>query len=210
MGLYYNISGAQFVPYDPVQRVNVRVKDVDPTSAVSQVHEFKVDNENDRDLTFQETLKKFGIRTYLQNQNLKPESKKAFRVHEIMNKHVQPVEADTSIAEIRKISATVDYQHWPIVDSNQKIIGMISDRDILLQNHVSELEANEKTVSDIMSSKLIVATEDTFIFFVAKAMLAEKIHAIPIVDENYQIRGLVTTGDILNAVVNQRSLELWG
>lgn len=113
----------------------------------------------------------------------------------------------------------------PVVDENYKIIGIITESDIVeysrkihvtstldtkgwvspyeitwdKNNYQRGADLLEKTaVEKIMSKKAISVKEETSVLEVAKIMKSKKINRVPIVDENNKLLGIVTRSDIIN------------
>ena len=94
---------------------------------------------------------------------------------------------------------------------------MISDRDILkvlagISNDSDEttpLSLQKSTVETSMRQEVLAAQPDTTIREVARTMFEERLGAMPVVDENQDLIGIVTRSDILRTVMTRAPLELW-
>lgn len=64
-------------------------------------------------------------------------------------------------------------------------------------------------VKDFMKSKVLTAAPTAEIRFAARVMFEEKIGALPIIEDNGALIGIVTRSDILKALVNLPPLEMW-
>ena len=94
------------------------------------------------------------------------------------------------------------------------LVGMVSYGDLL--HHVPELitaadqrQASRRRLAEIMTSRVISATPVTEIREIARVMLDERIHAVPILDHNRGLVGILTTRDLLEGIANHGPLELW-
>lgn len=65
------------------------------------------------------------------------------------------------------------------------------------------------TVKEFMKTKVLTAAPTAEIRFAARVMFEEKIGALPIIDDNGSLVGIVTRSDILKALVNLPPLEMW-
>lgn len=97
-------------------------------------------------------------------------------------------------------------RHVIIVDNTERLVGIISDRDIKyhsVPNPDDEFIFDKMslllTVDKIMSINLITCVEEQEVETAVKLMLENKISALPVVSQNDNcvIRGIVTTTDIL-------------
>ncbi len=80
----------------------------------------------------------------------------------------------------------------PVVDSNGKLAGIITNRDLRFQKDLT------KPVADIMThERLITASEGISLEEAEEILMEYKIEKLPIVDNNGKLRGLITYKDIL-------------
>ncbi|MBP9680542.1 MAG: CBS domain-containing protein [Bacteriovorax sp.] len=127
-----------------------------------------------------------------------PLEKKDFFAIDIMNRPVFSMPIDSLLISVREEMKKRQFRHIPIL-KNHKIIGMISDRDLLkvdLSGTFSFLK-----VEDIMTTVLIVAEEETPLAHIARVLMEEKISALPIIDKTHSLVGMISRTDILKAVV---------
>ncbi len=95
--------------------------------------------------------------------------------------------------------------HLPVVDDNKKLVGMISDRDLInvADNREDVPVFPRLTVSDIMTKDLeTVKPEDTAID-AAKIINDHEFHSLPVVDDSKTLVGLLTIRDVLKGFVNK-------
>ena len=79
----------------------------------------------------------------------------------------------------------------PIVDKKQKLIGIVTNRDLRFENEM------EKSISKVMTShNLITGTRDLTLKQAEKILQRNKIEKLPIVDSNEKLIGLITFRDI--------------
>jgi acetoin utilization protein AcuB len=102
--------------------------------------------------------------------------------------------------------------HMPVISDDQKIIGIISDRDFLKKLIISNKKietSGDFMVKDIMSSDVIAAGVQTDIRRIAKAMLDHHIGAMPVIDDNGLPAGIITRTDILYAIIHHQEIKFW-
>lgn len=130
-----------------------------------------------------------------------PLDKSDFFAIDIMNHPVLSMPSGSLLINIRDEMKKHQIRHIPVLQEH-KIIGMISDRDLLkvdLSGTFSFLKAE-----DIMTTILIVAEEDTPLAHVARVLMEEKISALPIINKSHELVGMISRTDILKAVVYNR------
>ena len=80
----------------------------------------------------------------------------------------------------------------PITDENNKLVGILTNRDIRFETDF------QRPISERMTSEGLVTSKEGTSLEEAQAMLQEhRIEKLPIVDENFKLKGLITIKDIL-------------
>lgn len=131
-------------------------------------------------------------------------------VREIMTKGVITLAPNPPISEVTRLFSDRRYRHVPIISSEGKIVGLISDRDVLKYHATaSRRDPDKEPVSSIMVSEVLVATPDTRIRDTARTMFDERIGSLPIIDERNSIVGIVTRSDIIRALLAHGPMRLW-
>lgn len=128
-------------------------------------------------------------------------SKNDFFAVDVMSSPVKVLSQNASLDEVRNLMRDKAIRHIPIIE-NHRFIGIISDRDLLkmdLSGTFAFLKAE-----DIMNTVVVVAHEDTPLAHIAKVMLEEKISALPVVNTQHQLTGMITRSDILEIVIYNR------
>jgi len=96
-----------------------------------------------------------------------------------------------TIADADELMGRYRISGVPIVDANKRLIGIITNRDIRFEEDFS------KKIEDVMTKEnLIVGKEGTTMEEAQSILRKNKIEKLPIVDENYVLKGLITIKDI--------------
>ena len=137
-------------------------------------------------------------------------------IREIMTTKLVTVSPDRPAKAILDIFRENDFHHIPVVDKGEQLIGIISKEDIYKVAHVLSLHTTGKAYSekeykrlaakDIMTKYPITLDPDDTIGLAADIFLANKFHALPIVEDN-RLVGLITTHDLLNFGFNNTEIE---
>lgn len=93
-----------------------------------------------------------------------------------------------------------------VMDENDKLIGIISDKDIFAAVYENQDTFTTLKVSDLMSSDLIVGIEDDDINYIAGIMTKNRIRHIPIMEKD-KLLGLISIGDIVKAQMEDMEIE---
>lgn len=113
----------------------------------------------------------------------------------IMTKNVITLSPDQNMQEARDMMLTKHIHHLPVVEG-KKLIGMITSWDFLKLGKTAEELANVK-VKDVMTTKLATLEPDQHIGAVAELLMVHLFHAVPIVSDEKELLGIVTSTDII-------------
>ncbi len=128
-------------------------------------------------------------------------------VDQIMSQNLHTVLAKTNLDDLSKIFADVSYHHLPVVDENNVLLGILSDRDVTLNlspfigtdmEHERDRELLNKVAADIMSINPIAVGQNSRIETASILLLENNFSCLPVVDTDGKIEGLLTWKDILN------------
>ena len=122
---------------------------------------------------------------------------------DIMTRNMICVHPSTSLRELSSIFIENNITGAPVVDTDRKLVGFVSQTDIVeLDLHSddyleSRMEETGGFVQDIMASVDMVAQETDSLASVIDKMCTEKRHRLIIVDEQENLAGIITTMDIM-------------
>ena len=124
-------------------------------------------------------------------------------VREVMTKHVICVYTKTSIKELSSIFIENLISGAPVLDSDQRVIGFVSQTDIVeLDLHSedyldSRLEETGGYVQDIMVPEISCVHETDPLATVIDQMCTEKNHRVVVLDDQQKVAGILTTIDVM-------------
>ena len=116
-------------------------------------------------------------------------------VSNIMTKKVIVANESDSVQKVAMLLRTNNIRGLPIVAKN-KIVGILTERDIVSKVVAENKSPREITAGKIMSPKIITAEPDNSIMDIAKLMSANNVGRIPVVDKKGNLVGIVTETDI--------------
>jgi CBS domain-containing protein len=116
------------------------------------------------------------------------------KVKDIMSKDIASLKSDDSIERAAQLMKQYDVGSIPVC-SNEKVIGIVTDRDIALRSVASGQDSTKQRVSDIMTSDLVVGSPDMNVEDAARMMSDSQIRRLPIVERDSLV-GIVALGDI--------------
>ena len=89
----------------------------------------------------------------------------------------------------------------PVVD-DKKVVGLVTDRDIVVRSIADGKDPNKVRVSEVMSKNIHTVKEDTAVSQALDLMSKSDIRRLPVVNQNHELVGIVSIGD-LAAKTNQ-------
>ena len=91
-----------------------------------------------------------------------------------------------------------DVGFLPVVrdQEDKKVIGVVTDRDLVLSAIAEARHADTTTIADIMTAKPVTCRADDDLEQAISAMAQHQIRRVPIVDESEQIVGIIAQADI--------------
>ena len=151
---------------------------------------------------------------YQQQVQQAPAPKPALLAQDLMTSPVTWLPSDNTLLEAWTVMKRTGIHHLPVTSVHGTLVGMISHQDLLPYLH--ELESANSPgpsaghkLARVMNSRVLSATATTEIREIAHVMLDEQVRAIPILDSSRHPVGILTTSDILRAIVHRSPVELW-
>ena len=116
-------------------------------------------------------------------------------VRDFMTPDPKTVSEKDSIRDAARIMAKEDTGVVPVVDG-KKVIGMITDRDIVVRLVAAGKDPSNSKVTEAMSKNVKAVKEDTPVNEALQLMSKEQIRRLPVVNTNNELVGIVSIGDI--------------
>ena len=117
------------------------------------------------------------------------------RVKDCMSENVIWVNTNNTIYDVAKLMNENHIGSVPVCDNNQNLVGIITDRDIILRGIACNKDVKKTKTIDIMTTDVIRTTKDTEVSWVADIMAKNQIRRIPVI-ENERLVGIITVGDL--------------
>ena len=128
-------------------------------------------------------------------------------VRDIMTTKVITMSPKDTFGEAVGLMANRPFRHFFVVDKNQHLAGVISDRD-LLRILARTPEWQRTCVGDVMTDQTVTVQPETSLSAAVEKMLERRINCLPVVDEDGKVCGIVTSTDMLRVLTNiQACLE---
>jgi len=109
---------------------------------------------------------------------------------------------DEVIGYLRRQAAQLETMYYAYaVDSEQRLLGVVSFRDLFSADR-------EKTIRDVMRTRFVAATEDMDQEAVARLFAEHHLLAIPVLDAQHRMQGIVTVDDIIGVVEREAGEDI--
>lgn len=150
---------------------------------------------------------------------------------EMMNTQVVKVHQEDNLADVVRILLEHKISGLPVLDDENKVVGMITGKDLLKYSEILDVDDNSldysrlfrfhthtaksipdenKTdmflitrVEEVMSKTVISVNENSSFHDVVTLMKEHKINRIPVIDEDGRLKGLITRTDLLNYIAEK-------
>ena len=127
-----------------------------------------------------------------------------------MTRKVITVDQEASIFDAQELMAHNNIRHLPIVDQEQHLIGIVTDRDIrsALPYRFLDMSPGEKEKISAIKVKDVMTKDPISIspaYTIPDALLMiqnSKVGALPVVDDNNRLKGIISVRDLLRAFIN--------
>lgn len=116
-------------------------------------------------------------------------------VHTHMTTNVITLGPDNTLGEVRDILISKHIHHIPVVEG-KKLVGMVTSWDIFkLGKSVEEYKSIK--ISEVMTRKVATLDPDQHLGAVAEVLTRHLFHAVPIVNDDNELLGIITSTDII-------------
>jgi CBS domain-containing protein len=117
------------------------------------------------------------------------------RISEIMTRDPELIDPNASIRDAARRMKNEDIGALPIGE-NDRLIGMVTDRDIAVRAVAEDRDPTSTTVRDVMSEKIYYCFEDDDIVEAARCMADNQVRRLPILNRDKRLVGIVSLADI--------------
>jgi CBS domain-containing protein len=135
---------------------------------------------------------------------------------DVMTENPRTIEATDTIAQAVDALQSLEVRHLPVVNEEGDLVGMLSDRDLgpLMRGSIEGEEAERMVVplsrtrvADVMTSGVVSVDVDADVGEIVETMLEQRIGAVPVVDGEGAVVGIISYVDVLREVVLQAEPE---
>ena len=116
-------------------------------------------------------------------------------VADVMTRGVRTLTPNDTVVDAAKAMDELNVGVIPVCEGD-KLVGMVTDRDIVVRGVALGTELKSTRLADVMSGHVRCAKEDDDVDQVLSEMAEAQIRRLPVVDGNQKLVGIVSLGDI--------------
>lgn len=133
---------------------------------------------------------------------------RTMKVREMMTLDVKACRPETSLAEAVTLMWEQDCGVLPVVKSDGKVSGMITDRDICVAIATRGQTADRIAVSDLTGGRASTCAPDDDARVALLTMKSQRVRRLPVVDAEGRLQGILSLNDVVNHAGAALSTEI--
>lgn len=128
------------------------------------------------------------------------------KVKQAMHKGVQWVHPGTSVNQLGRLMREHDIGAIPIGE-NDRLIGMVTDRDIVCRCIAEGLDPKTATARDVMTAGILYCLDKQELDDAARVMEMKRVRRLPVINGKKRMVGMLSLGDVYNGAPRTVSEE---
>lgn len=129
------------------------------------------------------------------------------KIRDLMHKGIEVMPPETPVAKLAIRMREKDIGAIP-VGTRDELQGIVTDRDITVRAVANGKDLTKLTAADVMTKGAICCREDERVRDVLRTMEEKQIRRIPVLDEKHHLIGMISLGDISNAMPDKQTAEV--
>jgi len=124
------------------------------------------------------------------------------KCNEVMTKDPVCCLPDDTVAKVARLMERDNIGSIPVIenDQTQKLVGIVTDRDLVLKIIAKGQDAKSTKVESVMTRQVVTCLAGDNLQKALDAMAEHQLRRIPIVDDNHKIIGIIAQADIATRV----------
>ena len=144
------------------------------------------------------------------------------KVRNVMSTDIVTVRKDTPFKDVVRALSARDVSAAPVVDGERRVLGVVSEADLLIKQGTQEVEftrslaswwsgrrnlrrAVATTAGDLMTTPAVTVTENATVAGAARLMTQHDVKRLPVVDDDGRLVGIVSRKDVLTVFLRKDS-----
>jgi CBS domain-containing protein len=118
------------------------------------------------------------------------------RVENVMSKDARICSAEDTLNHAACLMWEADCGFLPVIDERRHVIGVVTDRDLLMGAYTQGQPLTNATVGSVMSREVCACAPDDSLVTAEKLMQDRRVRRLPVVDGSGEMVGVITLGDL--------------
>jgi CBS domain-containing protein len=117
------------------------------------------------------------------------------QVSEMMTREAECTRPDATLAEVAERMKELDVGSLPVCEGD-RLVGMVTDRDITIRSVSTGHDPRTHRVRDIMTPEVFYCFADQSVSEAAELMREKQVRRLPVLDRSKRLVGIVSLGDL--------------
>ena len=130
------------------------------------------------------------------------------KVLDVMSKNVACCGIDTPLQDVAGMMVDCDCGEIPVADARGRVLGVVTDRDIVCRTLAQGRNPLEMTAADVMTSPAITVEADLTVADCCDVLERNQIRRVPVVDAGGACIGIVSLADIAREASGRKTAEV--
>ncbi|QSQ21615.1 CBS domain-containing protein [Pyxidicoccus parkwayensis] len=126
---------------------------------------------------------------------------------EVMTRNVRTARLDSPLREVAQVMKDEDCGVVPVVNEQGALVGIVTDRDLVVRGFTGGKTPDQLRVSDVMTEDVEAVTPDENILDVIALMGRQQVRRIPVVERDDRIVGIISMADIAHRADYDEELQ---
>lgn len=126
---------------------------------------------------------------------------------ELMTRHVRGAGLDSGLRDVARIMKEEDCGIVPVVDERGRLVGVLTDRDLVLRTLAEGRPPETMHARDIMTDDVEAVTPDEDIHSILALMGRRQVRRVPVVERDDRLVGIISLADIATRADNDEELQ---
>jgi len=118
------------------------------------------------------------------------------QVKDVMTRGAECVKPSNSLQEAARKMKSLDVGPLPVCGDNDRLVGMITDRDITVRAVAEGTDPRTTTVKEVMTPDVVYCFEDQDVQEAARQMKDNQIRRLVVLNRDKRLVGIVSLGDL--------------
>ena len=128
-----------------------------------------------------------------------------YRVKDVMVPNIAIIDPESSLREAMQEMEEIDCGLMP-VGAQEKLIGIITDRDIAIRAVAKGKDPQKTKVREIMTNKVLSVSEDTDLNEAAEIIKTHKVNRLIVKDKKGRVSGIVSLTGLIRETANAKAI----